>query len=57
MPQGEEKVTLKVPVLALTEVMVKRRALPSAGACGSARTMMSAQFSVEALMRGGVVPA
>jgi len=51
LPQGEEKVTAKVPALPLTEVTVKRRRSPSEAACGSARMMMSAQFSVEGLTR------
>src|ERR1043165_7513513 len=56
LPQGVEKVTLKEPALLLTEEMVKRIASPSVGACGSARMMMSAQFSVEGLMRGAPLP-
>src|ERR1043165_5474750 len=57
LPQGVEKVTLKEPALVLTEEMVKRIESPSAGACGSARMMMSAPFSVEGVTRGGPLPA
>ena len=56
LPQGEVKVTRKVPVLALMEVTVKRAPLPSSGLRGSARMAMSAQFVIEGSMRGGVRP-
>src|SRR5947209_15084572 len=57
LPQGEEKVTVKVPDLPLTEVTVKRSRSPSESACGSARMMMSAQFGVEGLTRGAPLRA
>ena len=56
MPQGEAKLTAKEPVLVLVELMVKREALPSVSARGSARTTMSAQLAVEGLTRGGAGP-
>ena len=37
LPQGESKVTLKVPVFVLLDETVKRREFPSEAACGSAR--------------------
>ena len=50
VPHGDLKVTLKLPVVLLIEVMVNLSEAVSALPCGSRRMMMSDQFEVTALM-------